>query len=60
MPWLTVLWAVPMFGAAVVILLPSAARGVAKYLALALSLAVLAIAVVLAADFDPHARQTKY
>ena len=30
MPWLTVLWAVPMVGAALVILLPSAARQVGE------------------------------
>jgi NADH-quinone oxidoreductase subunit M len=60
MPWLTVLWAVPMFGAAVVILLPSASRGLAKYLALALSLAVLVIAVLLAAEFDPVGAQYQF
>ena len=59
-PWLTILWAVPMFGAAVVILLPSAARHAAKYLALALSLAVLAIAVVLAVGFDPAGSQYQF
>jgi NADH-quinone oxidoreductase subunit M len=53
MPWLTVLWAVPMVGAAAVILLPSAARHVAKYVALGISLVVLAIVVTLAVRFDP-------
>ena len=60
MPWLTVLWAVPMVGAGVVILLPSAARHLAKYVALALSLAVLAIAVVLAVTFDPAGAQYQF
>jgi NADH-quinone oxidoreductase subunit M len=60
MPWLTVLWAVPMVGAAAVILLPSAARHLAKYLALALSLAVLVIAVVLATGFDPAGAQYQF
>jgi NADH-quinone oxidoreductase subunit M len=60
MPWLTALWAVPMFGAAVVILLPSAARSFAKYLALALSLAVLALAVLLAVEFDPAGAQYQF
>lgn len=59
-PWLTILWAVPMFGAAVVILLPAAARGAARYLALALSLAVLAITVVLVAGFDPAGAQYQF
>lgn len=52
-PWLTILWAVPMVGAAAVILLPSAARNLAKYVALAVSLAVLAVAVLLAVRFEP-------
>ncbi|MCV7133307.1 NADH-quinone oxidoreductase subunit M [Mycobacterium hodleri] len=60
MPWLSVLWAVPMFGAGVVILLPSAARHLAKYLALALSLVVLAIAVLLAVTFDPTGPQYQF
>ena len=60
MPWLTVLWAVPMVGAAVVILLPSAARHLAKYLALGLSVAVLVIAVALAIGFDPAGAQYQF
>jgi NADH-quinone oxidoreductase subunit M len=60
MPWLTILWAVPMFGAAVVILVPSAARRFAKYLALTLSLAVLAIAVLLTLDFNPVGAQYQF
>ncbi len=60
MPWLTVLWAVPMVGAGVVILLPSAARHLAKYAALALSLVVLAIAVLLAVTFDPAGPQYQF
>ena len=60
MPWLTVLWAVPMLGAALVILLPSAARHLAKYVALGLSLAVLVIAVALAVDFDPAGAQYQF
>jgi NADH-quinone oxidoreductase subunit M len=59
-PWLTVLWAVPMLGAALVILLPSSARHVAKYLALALSLAVLAIVVALAVGFEPGGAQYQF
>ena len=60
MPWLTILWAVPTFGAAVVILLPSAARRFARYLALALSLVVLALAVGLAVEFDPAGAQYQF
>jgi NADH-quinone oxidoreductase subunit M len=51
--WLTTLWALPMAGAAVVIVLPSSTRDVARWVALAVSLAVLALTVVLAVRFDP-------
>ncbi len=60
MPWLTILWAVPMVGAAVVILLPSAARHLAKYAALGISLVVLAISVLLAVTFDPAGAQYQF
>lgn len=59
-PWLSALWAVPMLGAAVVILLPSAARHLAKYAALGLSLIVLAIAALLAVTFDPAGAQYQF
>jgi NADH-quinone oxidoreductase subunit M len=59
-PWLTILWAVPMVGAAVVILLPSAARHLAKYAAVVVSLVVLAIAVVLAVTFEPGGAQYQF
>ncbi|BDX33719.1 NADH-quinone oxidoreductase subunit M [Mycobacterium antarcticum] len=59
-PWLTVLWAVPMVGAVIVILLPSAARHLAKYAALAVSLVVLAIAALLAVTFDPTGPQYQF
>jgi NADH-quinone oxidoreductase subunit M len=59
-PWLTILWAIPMLGAVVVILLPSAARHVAKYLALLISLAVLVVAVVLAVGFQPGGAQYQF
>lgn len=56
--WLTALWAVPMVGAAIVILLPS--RVFARWAALAVSLAVLAIAVLLAVRFDPAGAQFQF
>ncbi len=52
-PWLSLLWAVPMIGATVIILLPAPMRGAAKYAGLAVSLVVLAIALVVALRFDP-------
>ncbi|MBB2993564.1 NADH-quinone oxidoreductase subunit M [Mycolicibacterium iranicum] len=60
LPLLTVLWALPMVGAAVVLVLPAAARGVAKWAALAVSLAVLAVAVVVAVEFDPAGEQYQF
>ncbi|HEX5144642.1 MAG TPA: NADH-quinone oxidoreductase subunit M [Mycobacterium sp.] len=59
-PWLTVLWAVPAVGAAIVILLPSAARQFAKYAGLVVALAVLAVAIVLAVRFDPGGPQYQF
>ncbi|MFM9033315.1 MAG: NADH-quinone oxidoreductase subunit M [Mycobacterium sp.] len=52
-PWLSLLWALPMVGATVIILLPAPLRGAAKYAGLAVSLGVLAIAIVLAVGFRP-------
>ncbi|WP_419776547.1 NADH-quinone oxidoreductase subunit M [Mycolicibacterium neoaurum] len=56
--WLTALWAVPMLGAAIVILLPS--KVFARWAALAVSLAVLAVAVLLAVTFDPAGPQFQF
>lgn len=58
--WLTVLWAVPMVGAALIILLPAAARQLAKYLGVAVALAVLAVALVVAVGFDPAGAQYQF
>lgn len=51
--WLTTLWALPMCGGAVLILLPSSARVLARWVALGVSLAVLAVTLVLAVRFEP-------
>jgi NADH-quinone oxidoreductase subunit M len=59
-PWLTVLWAVPMVGAAVVILLPASQRALAKWLSLGISIAVLAITVLLAVRFEPGGEQYQF
>lgn len=60
LPWLTVLWAVPMLGAVVVMVLPAAARSLAKWVALAVALAVLAVTAVVAAGFDPGGEQYQF
>ena len=59
-PWLTVLWAVPMVGAAVVILLPARSAALAKWLALAISIVVLAITVCSRSRFDPGGEQYQF
>lgn len=59
-PWLTVLWAVPVVGAAVVILLPAAQQVLAKWLALAVSVLTLAVTAVVAIGFDPAAAQYQF
>ena len=59
-PWLSVLWALPMLGAVVIILLPASLRGAAKYTGLAISLAVLAIAAMLAVRFDPAGQRYQF
>ncbi|MEO3756771.1 NADH-quinone oxidoreductase subunit M [Mycobacterium sp. B14F4] len=59
-PWLTVLWAVPIVGAAVVILLPASLRAAAKWLALVVSVVVLVITVLLAVQFEPGGEQYQF
>lgn len=59
-PWLTALWALPTVGAAVVMLLPAAQRALAKWLALAISLAALGLAGVIAVGFDPAGEQFQF
>ncbi|WP_040796667.1 NADH-quinone oxidoreductase subunit M [Nocardia higoensis] len=52
-PWLSVLWLLPVAGALVVLVLPAARRTLARALALATSVGVLAVAVGLAVAFEP-------
>ncbi|WP_156750956.1 NADH-quinone oxidoreductase subunit M, partial [Mycobacterium sp. 852013-50091_SCH5140682] len=59
-PSLTVLWAVPTVGAAIVILIPAGQRVLAKWFALAVSVVALAVAVVLAVGFDPAGKQYQF
>ncbi|GJF14319.1 NADH-quinone oxidoreductase subunit M [Mycolicibacterium cyprinidarum] len=59
-PWLTVLWAVPMVGAVAVMLLPATMRTLAKWVALGVSLAVLAVTAVLSVGFDPAGEQFQF
>ncbi|WP_024442455.1 MULTISPECIES: NADH-quinone oxidoreductase subunit M [unclassified Mycobacterium] len=51
-PWLSLLWLVPLVGAGLVIVLPARAAALAKWTALLVSLATLAIAIVVTVGFD--------
>ncbi|KAA8962877.1 NADH-quinone oxidoreductase subunit M [Mycobacterium sp.] len=51
-PWLSVLWLLPLAGAALVMLLPGSWRQPAKWLGLSVAAAVLAVAVVITTGFD--------
>ena len=52
MPWLSLLWLVPLVGAVVSVVLPPGRPGLAKWTGLLFSLATLAVAVVITARFD--------
>jgi NADH-quinone oxidoreductase subunit M len=59
-PWLTILWAIPVVGAAVIIVLPASLRQFAKYAGVGVSLAVLALSLLLAVRFDPAGEQFQF
>lgn len=59
-PWLTLLWAIPVVGAAVIIVLPASQRQFAKYAGLVVALAVLVLSLVLAVRFDPRGAQFQF
>ncbi|WP_445169365.1 NADH-quinone oxidoreductase subunit M [Mycolicibacterium sp. Dal123E01] len=59
-PWLTVLWAIPVVGAALIIVLPASLRQFAKYAGVAVSLAVLVLSLLLAVRFDPAGKQFQF
>jgi len=60
LPWLTILWAVPVLGAALVMLIPASGRALAKWFALVVSVAVLALVIVLAVGFRPGGDQYQF
>ncbi|MGB9303041.1 MAG: NADH-quinone oxidoreductase subunit M [Mycobacterium sp.] len=51
MPWLTVLWLVPLAGSVLIILLPPGLRQLAKWTGLVVSVATLAVAGIITAGF---------
>lgn len=59
-PWLSALWALPMAGAIVIVLLPATMRLLAKYIAVVVALMALAVAIVLALQFDPAGERYQF
>ena len=59
-PVLTALWALPVLGALAIIALPASQRGLAKYAGLAVSTAVLVLAVELAIRFNPGGERYQF
>ena len=59
-PWLSVLWALPMIAAAIIIVLPASARQAAKIAGLAVALVVLLNALLLAVRFDPAGERFQF
>ena len=59
-PLLTVLWALPAAAALLILALPQALRTIAREAALIVSVLVLAIAVVLAVNFDPGGERFQF
>ena len=59
-PALTFLWLLPLVGAAVVVALPARMSHIAKSVALAVSLGVLAVGVALAITFDRGGQQFQF
>jgi NADH-quinone oxidoreductase subunit M len=59
-PWLTLLWAIPVVGAAVIIVLPASQRQFAKYAGVVVALVVLVLALLLAVRFNPAGEQFQF
>ncbi|MFE3542735.1 NADH-quinone oxidoreductase subunit M [Nocardia sp. NPDC059177] len=59
-PWLTTLWLAPAVGALAVLIVPAGRRNLARGLAFAVSIGVLALAVTLAVRFQPGGEQYQF
>ncbi|WP_280397647.1 NADH-quinone oxidoreductase subunit M [Nocardia carnea] len=59
-PWLTVLWLLPVVGAAVVLLLPAAQRLLARWAGLVFAVATLGVALGVAMAFQPGGEQFQF
>lgn len=59
-PWLSVLWLVPLAGAVLIILLPPGRRRLAKWAGMVVSVLTLAVSIVVAAEFKPSAEPYQF
>jgi NADH-quinone oxidoreductase subunit M len=59
-PWLTLLWVLPAVGSVAVLVLPASQRTLARCLAFGISVAVLALGIVLAVRFEPGGAQYQF
>ncbi|MDO3649563.1 NADH-quinone oxidoreductase subunit M [Nocardia mangyaensis] len=59
-PWLTTLWLAPAIGAGLVLAVPAGRRNLARSLAFAVSIGVLALAVTLTIRFQPGGEQYQF
>jgi NADH-quinone oxidoreductase subunit M len=59
-PWLSILWLTPVAGAVVIMLLPPARSALAKWLGLIVSVAAMAVAIVLAVEFRPGGERYQF
>ncbi|MGW5381086.1 NADH-quinone oxidoreductase subunit M [Nocardia sp. NPDC003963] len=59
-PWLSVLWLLPVVGAAVVLLLPAAQRLLARWVGLMVAVATFGVALGVAAAFQPGGEQFQF
>ncbi|MFI1460166.1 NADH-quinone oxidoreductase subunit M [Nocardia carnea] len=59
-PWLTVLWLLPVVGAAVVLLLPAGRANPARWTGLVFAVATLAVALGVAMAFQPGGEQFQF
>ncbi|WP_241386275.1 NADH-quinone oxidoreductase subunit M [Rhodococcus sp. CH91] len=59
-PWLTILWVLPLLGAAAVAALPARRGAAVRPIAVGVSIAVLLVGVIVAAGFDPTGERFQF
>ncbi len=59
-PWLSLLWLIPLTGAGLIAILPATTGRSARFTGLAVAIGVLVIAIVIAVRFDPAGEQFQF